>query len=131
VKRTSGPITITVTEGMVPIAERSYVDAKKALDSLLWPNWVTEAMMKAERGHKRRSRGRTITVDDMDPRIIGNQIPTSERSPAARTDPSGGQMVPDVMLDQQSPLGPTYRELAELLHASNQDDAPASEPEGE
>jgi hypothetical protein len=65
VKRTSGPITITVTEGMVTLAERSYVDAKKALDSLLWPNWIAEAMMKAERGHKRRVR--TVHYQDKRP----------------------------------------------------------------
>lgn len=52
----SGPITVTIKEGMVTVAERSYTDTKKALDTMLWPNWMTEALMKVERQAARRKR---------------------------------------------------------------------------
>lgn len=55
-KRTSGPITIAIYEGMVKIEERHYVDARKALLAPWnrWPRWIENALRKIEREAAKR-----------------------------------------------------------------------------
>lgn len=60
-----------------------------------------------------RNRGKLVTYREFDTEAEAQGY-VRDRAPE-----KGGQMVPDRLLDQPSPLGPTYRELAELLHASN------------
>ena len=57
-KRTSGPITIEIYEGMVKVAERTYVDAHKArLSARRWPQWMTVALRRVEREAAVRNTG--------------------------------------------------------------------------
>ena len=55
-KRTSGPITVIVLEGMVEIARREYTDSLQMRTSVRhsWPRWIAIALGKAERGHAKR-----------------------------------------------------------------------------
>lgn len=46
----SGPITVVIYEGMVKVAERTYVDARKArLAARRWPRWMDIALRRVER----------------------------------------------------------------------------------
>jgi len=55
-RTSSGPITVTVKEGMVTIAERTYTDASKMRYSVYgrWPRWIEVALSRVERQHRKR-----------------------------------------------------------------------------
>lgn len=54
----TGPVTIKVYEGMVKVAERTYLDAPAVLIShKSWPQWVTRTMHKIKREADERSTG--------------------------------------------------------------------------
>lgn len=58
----SGPITVTVKEGMVTVSERYYEDAEVALYSArAWPRWCQDAFEEIMRQARERSAHSTGT----------------------------------------------------------------------
>lgn len=51
----TGPITITIKEGMVVVAERTYMDARQArFAARRWPQWMTNTLRRIEREAAKR-----------------------------------------------------------------------------
>ncbi len=60
----SGPITIVIYEGMVKVAERSYVDVRTArFATRRWPKWMTTEFRRIEAHASRRRFGAEETKE--------------------------------------------------------------------
>jgi hypothetical protein len=114
-----------LTAGRASEAElrQEWLDLKEQFAALerLQEGYYVDAQQARARVELRRALEAEVTVRLLPPPVTER----SQTSNPASESKDGGQMVPDVMLDQASPLGPTYRELAAALHgASNQEREP-------